>query len=139
MLCLLIPLTIGLVIQDWRWQRVDLSVAMLAIGVLAIGVSNGYLALAVFSILWLYQRFRPGSVQMIDIAIFGLGAGYFAIPIFSVYCLVTAIVLLALNKLKAGRLPFLVAWAVGFWTTLCLQCGVLNHFLPSSFINNFND
>ena len=121
MLYLLIPLTAVLAFQDWRWQRVNLWAALLTIGVLAIGVGDVYLPLAVFGILWMYQRVRPGSIQIVDIVIFSLGAGYFTLPIFSVYCLVTAAVLFVLSKIKEGQLPFLVAWSIGFWAAFSLR------------------
>ncbi len=138
MLYLLIPITVVLAFQDWRWRRVNLWLSLLNLAVLAVGVKNIYLAIAMFTLLYGYLLFRPGRIQIIDIATFSLGAGYFTLPIFSFYCLITSIALLVISILKKEQLPFLVAWAIGFWFTLVLQVGIFNHFLPSNFINHFN-
>lgn len=121
MLFLLAPLTLVLAIQDWRSQKVNLWVAILSLGFLAILVNNAYLAIITFSILLFYKRIRPGSIQLIDIAFFSAGGGFFALHFFSIYCLITAGILLVLSKLKKTQLPFLVAWALSFWLTTLLQ------------------
>lgn len=118
MLFLLAPLTLVLAIQDCRSQKVNLWVAILSLGFLAILVNNAYLAIITFSILLFYKRIRPNSIQLIDIAFFSIGAGFFALHFFSIYCLITAGILLVLSALKKPQLPFMVAWWFSFWSVL---------------------
>ena len=62
------------------------------------------------------------SIQLVDIALFSFGAGYFSIACFSAYCLLTAIALVVLVKItRKQRLPFIVAWTIGFWGTYFLK------------------
>jgi hypothetical protein len=70
----------------------------------------------------MYQYFRKNSIQLIDIALFSLGAGCFSIAFLPLYCLITALALIILFKFtQKYKLPFIVAWAVGFWGTCFLK------------------
>lgn len=118
MIYLLMPLTLMLAFQDWRSNSVNLWLALLSLVLLAFGIKNLNLSIVVFSVLLAYGYLRPGRIQFVDIAIFSIGAGYFNLQFFSVYCLVTASALLILSKIKEPQLPFLVAWAIGFWVAI---------------------
>lgn len=126
MLFLLAPLTLVLAIQDWKSQKVNLWVAILSLVLLAIFVNNAYLAIITFSVLLLYKRIRPGSIQLIDIAFFSAGAGFFALPFFSIYCLITAGILWVLSTIKKTQIPFLVAWWISFWITILIATTKIN-------------
>ena len=118
LLFLLFPLTVILAWQDWRFHRVNLILSLCVIGLLAIVATNIILPSVSLGILCIYKQFRKESIQFIDIVIFIIGSGCFDLPIFSIYCLIISIVLVVLNKFKAGQLPFLLAWAIGFWISV---------------------
>lgn len=130
----LIPLSLALAWQDWKSQQVNIVLAIITVFTLALSAQHVYQSLWVFGFLWLYRYFRKAkpntfqetpslkskehSIQLIDIALFSLGAGYFSINYFSAYCLLTAIVLVILAKIThKKKLPFMVAWTMGFWGT----------------------
>ena len=121
MLFLLVPVTFILAVQDWRSQKVNLLLAILSLGLLTLEIENLGLTFVVLSVLLIYQYCRPDCIQLIDIIIFSFAAGCFALQFFSIYCLVVAEILWVLSKVKEPHLPFLVAWAIGFWLTLLGQ------------------
>lgn len=124
--------------QDWRYQKVNLYLALFTVSILACGVGDLWLSLVIFGFLWLYRQVRPHSIQLLDVIVFSLGAGYFSVAAFVMYCLITAGGLFIMSKFKDRELPFLVAWVIGFWAVLTLQLSFGNDFLPSYFINNLN-
>ena len=114
----LVPLTFVLAWQDWKSRQVNLVMALVTALVFAIYTRYFYQAVFVFSLLWMYRCFRKNSIQLIDIALFSLGAGCISTALLPIYCLLTAIALVALFKLsEQQKLPFVVAWAIGFWGT----------------------
>ena len=121
MLFLLVPVTFVLAVQDWRSQKVNLWLAILCLGLLTLKIENLSLTFIVLSLLMIYRYCRSDRIQLIDVAIFSFGAGYFSVQFFSIYCLVVAGILWILSKVKENQLPFLVAWAIGFWLTLVGQ------------------
>jgi len=111
-------LTFVLAWQDWKSRQVNLVMAVVTALVFAIYTRYFYQAVFVFSLLWMYRCFRKNSIQLIDIALFSLGAGCISTALLPIYCLLTAIALVALFKLsEQQKLPFVVAWAIGFWGT----------------------
>lgn len=118
----LIPLSSVLAWQDLKSRQVNFIAAVATLIILALGIHHFYQSLWVFGVLWTYHHFRKNSIHLIDIALFSLGAGYFSIAYFSAYCLLTAISLVILSKIThQKRLPFVVAWAIGFWATYFLR------------------
>jgi hypothetical protein len=114
----LVPLTFVLAWQDWKSRQVNLVMAVVTALVFAIYTRYFYQAVFVFSLLWMYRCFRKNSIQLIDIALFSLGAGCISTALLPIYCLLTAIALVALFKLsEQQKLPFVVVWAIGFWGT----------------------
>ena len=112
----LVPLTFVLAWQDWKSRQVNLVAAFVTVLVLVLYISYFYQAVFVFSMLWMYRYFRKYSIQLIDIALFSLGAGCIPTPSLPIYCLLTATALVALFKLsQQQKLPFVVAWVIGFW------------------------
>ena len=118
----LAPLTFVLALQDWKSRQVNLVMALVTALVFAIYTRYFYQAVFVFSLLWMYRCFRKNSIQLIDIALFSLGAGCIATTLLPIYCLLTAIALVVLFKLsQQQKLPFVVAWAIGFWGSYILN------------------
>ncbi len=118
----LIPLSLILAWQDWKSRQVNVVLALVTLMILALGIHHVYQSLWVFGVLWLYRYFRKNSIHFIDVALFSLGAGYFSIIYFSAYCLLTSITLVVLFKIThEQKLPFILAWAIGFWGTYFLR------------------
>lgn len=120
-LFILLSLSLVLAWQDWKSRQVNLIVAIATLIILALEAYHLYQSLWVFCVLWIYQQLRKHSIHLIDIALFSLGAGYFSMNYFPAYCLLTAIFLIILAKIShEKRLPFIVAWVIGFWVIYSL-------------------
>jgi hypothetical protein len=118
----LVPLTFVLAWQDWKSRQVNLVMALVTALVFVIYTRYFYQAVFVFSLVWMYRYFRKNSIQLIDITLFSLGAGCIATTLLPIYCLLTAIALVVLFKLsQQQKLPFVVAWALGFWGSYILN------------------
>jgi len=118
----LVPLTFVLAWQDWKSKQVNLVLAITTVIILALHTHYPHHSFFMFGILWIYQRVRKNSIQLIDIALFSLGAGYFSILFLPAYCLITAISLIMVFKIKQElNLPFIASWIIGFWGTYILK------------------
>jgi hypothetical protein len=118
----LIPLSSALAWQDLKSRQVNLIMAVVTLVILGLGICHIDQSLWIFCVLWLYRYFRKNSVHFIDITLFSLGAGYFSHIYLPTYCLLTAISLAILSKIiYEPKLPFIVAWAIGFWATYFLR------------------
>jgi hypothetical protein len=101
---------------------VNLVAAFVTVLVLVLYISYFYQVFFVFSLLWIYRYFRKNSIQFIDVALFSLGAGSFSFEFLPVYCLLTAMALIVISWFSQGdKLPFMVAWVIGFWGTYSLK------------------
>ena len=81
----LISLSLSLAWQDWKSKQVNLVLAIITVTILALHTHYPHHSFFIFGILWIYQRVRKNSIQLIDIALFSLGAGYFSIVASCVY------------------------------------------------------
>lgn len=117
-----LPLSIALGWQDWKSRHVNLIFAIITTFTLILDIHYFYQTLWVLSILLFYQYIRKGSIQPIDIVLFSLGAGYFSNVLLPAYCLLTALALVIVAKaIRKQKLPFIVAWIVGFWGTRIIE------------------
>jgi len=117
----LLPLTALLAWKDWKGRQVNAGTAIATLIALALGAYYFSHIVGMLCILGTYRYFRKNSIQPIDIAVFSFGTGYFSLEFLPVYCLITALVLVFMFKFtKESRLPFMCAWAVGFWTAYFL-------------------
>lgn len=119
-LFLLLPLTVLLAWQDWKERLLNVGTILATLIALTLNIHYPFHVLGIFCFLWGYRYFRKNSIQLVDIVLFSFGAGCFAINFLPVYCMITAGVLVVIFKTtQTQKLPFVVAWAIGFWGTYC--------------------
>lgn len=118
----LIFMTSLLMWQDWKERQVNIYIVLIAIVALSFKLSHPLHSLGGFCLLELYRFFRKGSIQPIDNILFSVGAGCFSLSLLPFYYILTAVALVGISKVTSEqKLPFLTAWAVGFWGTFFVE------------------
>lgn len=119
---LLLPLTTLLAWQDWKSRQVNVGTVIATLIALVFNTYYSFHIVGVFSILWAYRCFRKNSIQWVDIFLFSFGAGCFEIIFLPIYCVSTALALVAVQKItQTQKLPFVTAWAISFWWTYFIK------------------
>lgn len=108
--------------QDWKTRQVNVVLSLITAGLLIAGMSHFLQAGLIFFTLVIYKYIRKNTIQPIDIILFSLGAGHFPQVFLTLYTLSTAALLLIFFKItKDEKIPFITAWAMGFFVTVFLH------------------
>jgi hypothetical protein len=124
---ILLPLSAVMAWQDLKLLRVNRNLAYLTCAVFTLGfaeASNESIIVCLVSLITLliYKKFRPTSIQRIDIEFFSLGILWVNQEMISYYCFAIALALLLFKLiLKQRKLPFLTAWFIGVWIAFYLS------------------
>lgn len=138
---LMLPFSACLAWQDFKYLRVNQKLASVCIAIFVYGFAGAatfylgffaadnysvLIALFIYIVLSVYRKFRPLSIQKIDINFFSLGILWLGSKTLPFYCLFVALALLLLKIiLKQDKLPFLTAWFIGFWISFLIQNQVI--------------
>lgn len=124
---ILLPLSAVLAWQDFKKLTVNSSLVYLTRTIFCLGFAHANTISITFciitlAILMLYKKFRPISIQTIDIEFFSLGVLWLDSNVISTYSFLVAFFLVLFRALlKQRRLPFLTAWFIGFWAVFLNQ------------------
>lgn len=116
----LLMLSVALAWQDFQYLKVNRILAYLTCAIFALGFATAScesiaMCLLVLIVLLVYKKFRPLSVQKIDIAFTSLGILWTDFAMLTYYFFIIALFLWLLKVvLKQTKLPFLTAWFFGF-------------------------
>lgn len=113
--------------QDFKYLCVNRKLAYFTCVIFALGVVKApYESMAMCSLvliaLLVYKKFRPLSIQKIDIAFISLGILWTDFAMLTYYFFIIALFLWFLKVVfKKNQLPFLTAWFFGFLVIFIMQ------------------
>lgn len=124
---ILLPLSFVLAWQDFQKLMVNRNLAYLTGAVFSLGFAHANnisitICLITFAVLMIYQKFRPLSIQKVDIEFFALSILWLNPNIIPIYSFLVALFLVLFKVLlKQAKLPFLTAWFIGFWVIFIFE------------------
>lgn len=132
---ILLPFSFALAWQDFKCLKVNRNLAYFTCAIFCLGFATApyesmAMCLLVFITLLIYKKFRPLSIQKIDIEFTSLGILWIDLKMLTYYFFAIALVLWLLQLVfKQTKLPFLTAWFTGFWIVFAIGLN-LQHGLP---------